>query len=437
MARKKVVVKQRSQHSLSRRNIDRDALKVLRRLREHNWTAYLVGGGVRDLLLGRKPKDFDISTNAHPNQIKKLFNNCFLIGRRFRLAHIRFAGNKIIEVSTFRRQPDQQPEAKTHESDLYHRRDNTFGTPAEDARRRDFTINGLFYDLKGFTVIDHVGGLPDLKKKIIRSIGDPNIRFREDPVRMVRAVRFASRMGFRIEPVTHKAIVRHCHEIKKAAPARMLEEIYKLFAFQSGEAAFHLLYKNGLLAVMFPEIDAYLKKNGKDNATLWRYLAALDSGEHWKGEPSNALMFATLFYEPLMAKAIKQSNNRTQPLHPDTIESLLSTVTKRYKMPRRVFHELVRVICNQERMDSIDQKNEKGKKTKRFSKKRFVHQESFPASLALLELRTAAGTADPHLPNKWKKIAHDAGPPPPSRSSFARQNKRRKRQRRPSGAKTK
>ena len=210
------------EHTLSRRDIDPDALKVLYRLKDAGFTAYLVGGGVRDLLLGRRPKDFDIGTDAHPYQIKKLFRNCFIIGRRFRLAHVKF-GTKVIEVATFRRQvterragggrsaragPDRRGgrggpgggEPRHGEHDHLIHRDNTFGTAEEDAFRRDFTINALFYDIATFSIIDYVGGLEDLRAGVIRCIGDPDVRFREDPVRMQRAVSFAARLDFAIDP---------------------------------------------------------------------------------------------------------------------------------------------------------------------------------------------------------------------------------------------
>ena len=255
------IIRKRPEHCISRRNIDRDSVKVLYRLADCGHTAYLVGGGVRDLLLGRRPKDFDISTDAHPGRIKKLFRNCFLIGRRFRLAHIKF-GDHIVETSTFRRIPKPNADPDDPEADLFHRRDNTFGTPETDAVRRDFTINGLFYDIKTFDVIDYVGGLDDLENGIIRCIGDPDIRFREDPVRMIRAVRFASRLGFEIEPTTHAAILKHHRELEKASPPRVLEEIYRLFGFQSGEAACRLLKETRLMSVLFPEIDVYLDETG-------------------------------------------------------------------------------------------------------------------------------------------------------------------------------
>src|ERR671910_1349050 len=228
------VIVPRAQHPISRRDIDADALKVLYRLHESGYTAYLVGGSVRDLLLSRRPKDFDIGTSAHPYQIKKLFRNCWIIGRRFRLAHVRF-GNKTIEVATFRRgvppgtenEPTEPHDslaadmAAVDASDLLIRHDNTFGTPEEDAFRRDFTINALFYDIATFSIIDYVGGLQDLRDGLIRSIGDPRQRFQEDPVRMLRAVAMAARLGFRIDEPIDDAIATHRHDIARSAPARL------------------------------------------------------------------------------------------------------------------------------------------------------------------------------------------------------------------------
>src|SRR6202162_5742525 len=212
----------RAEHAISRREIDPDALKVLYRLRQFEHTAYLVGGSVRDLLIGRRPKDFDIGTSAHPYQVKKLFRNCWIIGRRFRLAHVKF-GPKVIEVATFRRQvaPGEEvvedgvpaPDPNTPEGEHLIHHDNTFGTPEEDAFRRDFTINALVYDIATFSVIDYVGGLDDLHAGVVRSIGDPEVRLREDPVRMLRAVALASRLDFAIDPPLSAAIRLHRHEI--------------------------------------------------------------------------------------------------------------------------------------------------------------------------------------------------------------------------------
>jgi poly(A) polymerase len=268
----------RAEHALSRRDIDPDALKVLYRLRQSNHVAYLVGGSVRDLLLGRRPKDFDIGTSAHPYQVKRLFRNCWIIGRRFRLAHVRF-GPKVIEVATFRRQLQPGEEiaqdgvpaapAGAEAPELLHR-DNTFGTPEEDAFRRDFTINALFYDIATFSIIDYVNGMDDLRAGIVRSIGDPMVRFREDPVRMLRAIALASRLDFAVDPPILAAIRALRQEIALSAPARLLEEHYKILRAGAAEKAFRALASAGLLEPIAPELH---RAAGEP---LWRSLAALD-----------------------------------------------------------------------------------------------------------------------------------------------------------------
>src|SRR5260370_3782716 len=273
----------RQEHSVSRRDIDPDALKVLYRLRQHEYVASVVGGSVGDLLLGRRPKDFDIGTSAHPYQVKKLFRNCWIIGRRFRLAHVKF-GQKVIEVATFRRQvlPGEEivqdgvpaPDRSTPEGEHLIHRDNTFGTPEEDAFRRDFTINALFYDIATFSVIDYVGGLDDLRAGIVRSIGDPEVRVREDPVRMLRAVALAARLNFAIDPPVLEAIRTHRHEIAKSSLPRLLEEYYKILRAGAAEQAFRSLATLGLLE----PISGELHRGATD--PLWRSLAAPDAHRH-------------------------------------------------------------------------------------------------------------------------------------------------------------
>jgi poly(A) polymerase len=271
------VIVPRAAHPISRRNIDPDALKVLYRLQQFNYAAYLVGGSVRDLLLGRQPKDFDVGTDAHPYQIKKLFRNCWIIGRRFRLAHVRF-GNKTIEVATFRRgvlpgtenEPSEPPEG-TAAADPTIRHDNTFGTPEEDAFRRDFTINALFYDSATFSIIDYVGGLEDLRDGVIRSIGDPPQRFQEDPVRMFRAVALAARLGFRLDRPVIEGIRAHRLRIATASPARLIEEYYKVLRSGAAEQTFRLLAEHGLLEPITPELH---HSAGED--AMWQALADLD-----------------------------------------------------------------------------------------------------------------------------------------------------------------
>ena len=230
--------------------IDADADKVVRRLARSGYKAYLVGGCVRDLLLDRTPKDFDIATSATPNEIRGLFRNCRIIGRRFRLAHI-FFGPKIIETSTFRANPRNGDEA-----DLLIQRDNVFGSATEDAQRRDFTINGLFYDVEAEQVIDYVGGSSDLEVRLVRTIGNPNIRFQEDPVRMLRAIKFAARLDFEIEPQTYAALLRHRGEVLKCSSARVLEEIYRLLRSGAAVRSLELLIETGIGTVMAPRMAA-------------------------------------------------------------------------------------------------------------------------------------------------------------------------------------
>ncbi len=291
----------RSEHPISRREIDPEALKVLYRLHENHYAAYLVGGSVRDLMLGRRPKDFDVATDAHPYQIKKLFRNCWIIGRRFRLAHVKF-GPKTIEVATFRKNvPDPGPDApvdgepvlvasatppghepsgedvagspaetnrRLAEAAIIHR-DNTFGTPEEDAFRRDFTINGLFYDISTFSVIDYVGGLADLEQRVVRSIGDPRVRFVEDPVRMLRAAVMSARLGFDLDPLVTEAIAEHRELILQASPARLMEEYYKILRSGYAEATFRALGRLRLLELMTPELKT-------PSPAVWDALARLD-----------------------------------------------------------------------------------------------------------------------------------------------------------------
>jgi len=274
------IIVPRAGHQLSRRDIDPDALKVLYRLRGSDHIAYLVGGSVRDLLLGRRPKDFDIGTSAHPAQVKKLFRNCWIIGRRFRLAHVKF-GTKVIEVATFRRQvaPGEEvvaegvpaPDPSTSEGRELVHHDNTFGTPEEDAFRRDFTVNALAYDIADFSIIDYVGGLEDLAARVVRSIGDPEVRIREDPVRMLRAVALASRLDFTIDPPLAGAIRKHRGEIAKSSPPRLIEEYYKILRAGSAERTFRALHEIGLLEPLSAELH---HKAGQE---LWQSLSDLDA----------------------------------------------------------------------------------------------------------------------------------------------------------------
>ncbi len=294
----------RSQHPISRRDIDPNVLKILYRLIDANHAAYLVGGGVRDLMMGRRPKDFDVATSAHPQQVRDLFRNSRLIGRRFRLVHV-FFGQQNIEVATFRRRAEEVAEG----DDPMIRHDNTFGTPEEDAFRRDFTINALFYDPRSFQVIDYVGGVPDLTARLIRTVGDPDVRMREDPVRMIRAVRFATKLDCAIEPATLAAIKRHAGDLSKSSLPRLAEETFRTLSFKGAERALFLMEQLGLLEVLLPRLSEHLRasagaaENAEDPATL-RNLAALgpliESGE----EPSRPLILACVFADLHQARIV-------------------------------------------------------------------------------------------------------------------------------------
>ncbi len=358
------VIRKRPEHCISRKNIDRDALRVLYRLSDAGYTAYLVGGGVRDLLLGRTPKDFDVGTDAKPNEIKHLFRNCFLIGRRFRLAHIRY-GQNIIETSTFRKMP---PPPDDPVDTLYQRDDNTFGTPKEDALRRDFTVNGLFYDIKTFNVIDYVGGLHDLEKRVLRCIGDPNIRFREDPVRMMRAVRLAAVLGFRIDWMSRFAIKRHYREIEKAALPRVQEEILRLFSRHAAAPAFRLLHELKMMSLLIPDVDTYIKSSGEDDSPLWKMLEAFDA-DPASDDSSNALKLAVLYY-PLFRERLAEAEGAAaagprgkggrhprdmRVNHLNVARELLRDIAEKFRFPRAAYFGATAILDAQRRFESPEQ----------------------------------------------------------------------------------
>ncbi|HZO80942.1 MAG TPA: polynucleotide adenylyltransferase PcnB [Candidatus Binataceae bacterium] len=283
---------ERPEHPVSRRDIDPRVLKVLYRLIKAGHTAYLVGGGVRDLMLERKPKDFDVATSAHPHEVRELFRNSRLIGRRFRLVHV-FFGPHNIEVATFRRRAEDVAES----DEPLIRHDNTFGTAEEDAFRRDFTVNALFYDPQSFRVIDYVGGVADLEARLIRTIGDPELRMREDPVRMLRAVRFAAKLGFEIEPATRAAIERHRADLLKASVPRLVEEIYRAFGIAAAARALELMCELGLLEILLPPLAAFLRAGATppSGSATARNLAAMGRRISAGAEPTHALVLACLF----------------------------------------------------------------------------------------------------------------------------------------------
>jgi poly(A) polymerase len=296
----------REEHNVSRRAISPNALRVLYRLREAGFGAYLVGGAVRDLLVGGHPKDFDVATDATPEQVKQLFRNCRLIGRRFRLAHVVF-GREIIEVATFRANADDgSGDRETHEGGRV-LRDNVFGTIEDDAVRRDFTANALYYAIEDFSVRDYVGGFEDVQNRLMRLIGDPVTRYREDPVRMLRAVRLAAKLDFEIEPATAEPIPLLASLLNEAAPARLFEECLKLFLTGHAVASFEGLERHGLFDVLFPESAIALRANR--SGALRRMVIAGLSGTDARvanDEPvSPAFLFAVLLW-PAYCRSLAQ-----------------------------------------------------------------------------------------------------------------------------------
>ncbi len=272
------------EHGVSADQIDENAAFVITKLRQAGYKAYLVGGGIRDLLLKQKPKDFDISTSAKPEEIKAVFRNAILIGRRFRLAHIRF-GKKIIEVATFRSgDPDS--------ADLIVR-DNVWGSEAEDVFRRDFTLNGLLYDLENQTVIDYVGGYQDLEKRVLRAIGQPDMRFAQDPVRMIRLIKFCARFDFHIDEATFKALLNCKNEIIKSSSARILEELLRMLESSAAKMFFHLLHEYGLLRPLLPGIASYFEQNPENE--ILALLHEVDATTRKKTVDRSILLAALLF----------------------------------------------------------------------------------------------------------------------------------------------
>lgn len=304
----------REAHNVSRKDISPHALKVLYRLKDAGYEAYLVGGGVRDLLLDGHPKDFDVATNATPEQVKRVFNNCRLVGRRFRLAHILF-GRDVIEVATFRanHQPDDpgdddhvdDEDGSVHGTTGMILRDNVWGTVEQDALRRDFTVNALYYNIGDFAIHDYVGGMRDLEKKRLRLIGDPETRYREDPVRMLRAARFAAKLGFTVEDKTAKPIAQLKPLLRQVPPARLFDETLKLLLAGYGQASWSWLEKFGLDEVLFPDAADAVRRDANSRAFI---LAALDNSDRRVRDGKSvtpAFLFAALLW-PEAARRYQQ-----------------------------------------------------------------------------------------------------------------------------------
>ena len=322
--------------------IDLDALKVVRRLVRHGFEAYLVGGGVRDLLLDRRPKDFDIATGARPEQVRRLFRNSRIIGRRFRLVHVIFGDGKVIEVATFRRNPDVVQGADS-DDELLIRSDNAFGQAHEDAIRRDLTINGLLYDVERGEVLDFVEGMPDIRARVVRTIGDPRIRFLEDPARMLRAIKFASRLDLGIVPEVFDAIVSCRDGIMSVARPRLLEELLKVLRCGASNRALWLMWETGLLHIILPELATLLDDDPCCNPAarrFWRALSEVDRRTGERGEPLNDITLLTvLLLEPLL-EAVGDDRERATAAF-----EFAEPVFSRLAVPRRMSDGVCRIVA--------------------------------------------------------------------------------------------
>jgi poly(A) polymerase len=378
--------------------LDADALRTVARLRHMGHQAYFVGGCVRDLLLDQKPKDFDLATDAHPGEVRAVFRNCRLIGRRFRLAHVYFRGGKVIEVATFRKNPTElAEEGGEDDADLLITRDNVFGTAEEDAVRRDFTVNGLFYDPATGEVIDFVGGREDLEAHRIATIGDPEIRMREDPVRALRAIRFASRLGFTIAPDTFEAMRRHAGELARCAPARILEEIFKILRCGGAARAFELMRAANALPVILPSLASALEK-GDDarRRSFFQHLSALDRLVRSGEEVSEAVLLGALLmhlHGGDRAQAAQGSDGAPAGGN-DEAGRLLELLVQTSRLPRKVA-ERTRLALQAQRV-----LREPAKKRRRRGRG-LSGQPHFVDALQLLEITVGATGKGQEILDRW------------------------------------
>jgi poly(A) polymerase len=389
--------------------IDQDAIKILRRLTRHGYEAYLVGGGVRDLLMGFAPKDFDVATSAKPHEVKRLFRNCRVIGRRFRLAHIYFQG-KIIEVATFRA-PAPEPEPG-EDGDLLIRSDNVFGTPEEDAIRRDFTLNALFYDVEHENILDFVGGMADLEARRVRTIGDPDIRLREDPIRMLRAIRLAARLGCRIEKRTRDAIVRHRRDIQRGATPRILEDLLRMFRGGASEQAFQTMQELGVLEQIFPELADYLLTSEEEEVeAFFSSLRVLDELTRAGREFTTPVHLGVLFAPLIHGDLARQEGRVGDPTKraADFVRPLavrLGISRRDSDRMRLIVHSLRRFVP--------------GRRPRRFSERAFSRRPFFPEALDLFEVFSRASGDLGDEVERWRRLAGTARRTPAPRGKSKR-----------------
>jgi poly(A) polymerase len=417
------IIVARPDHPVSRSQISGNALKVLYRLRDGGYQAFLVGGCVRDLLIGIEPKDFDVATDASPEEVRRLFRNCRLIGRRFRLAHVRF-GYQVIEVATFRAagapmapepdldgvtdddaeiepEPDEEPNGnvdRAHDERGRLLRDNLYGTIDQDVWRRDFTCNALYYNIEDFSIVDYVGGVDDVRARTIRLIGDPETRYREDPVRMLRAVRFEAKLGFTIHESARAPFAKLAELLGHIPPARLLDEFLKLFLAGFGQRAFDLLREHGLFAQLFPATAAHLEAEagGMALALIRAGLADTDRRVAEDRPVTPMFLFAVMLFGPVSAAAQRrfESGAPQAVAIAEAVDEVVGQQNRRIGIPKRFSMPMRDLLALQPRFHRREGRRVLG----------FLAHPRFRAAYDFLLLRAQAGAEDPAIARWWTEF---------------------------------
>ena len=397
--------------------ISTSVLKVLYQLKDAGYQAFLVGGCVRDLVIGMEPKDFDVATNASPEEVRRLFRNCRLIGRRFRLAHVRF-GHEIVEVATFRAagdpivpdadepdDTDDEPAPEPPDDDRVHDddtgrllRDNRYGTVDQDVWRRDFTCNALYYNIEDFSIWDYVGGVEDVKARTLRLIGDPETRYREDPVRMLRAIRFQAKLGFSIHEGTREPIRRLASLLEQIPPARLLDEFQKLFLAGFGQRSFELLVEHGLLEQLFPATAAWLAKepDGMAAKLIRAGLANTDRRVLEDRPVTPMFLFAVLLFGPISAAAQGrfEAGSQAGQAIAEAADQVVAEQNRRIGIPKRFSIPMREMLALQPRFHRREGRRALA----------FITHPRFRAAYDFLVLRAEAGGEDPAIARFWTEL---------------------------------
>lgn len=395
------VVIARGDHKVSRKLISPNALKVLSRLNQAGFAAYLVGGSVRDLLLKRQPKDFDVVTDARPEQVRKIFRNSRMIGRRFRLVHVYYHG-EVIEVSTFRANAQEIEDTPDGEIPVMVSSDNTYGTIEEDAWRRDFTVNALYYNIKNFSVVDYTSGMLDLKQRLIRMIGDPMQRYHEDPVRLLRAIRLSAKLGFKVEPKTEQPLFNLSHLLWHVAPARLFDELLKLFFEGNATVSYKSLLHYGYMRVLFPvTYDAIKVRTDKTDAQLIKLAVKATDERFANGQSLNPGFLMSILLWPAVQQRLEQAQQADKPLFialHEAIDEVLSKECQTISIPKRLTAMMRAVWMLQYHLI-----RRRGKRVYRTLSHRY-----FRAAYDFLELRAKAGEDLVELSDWWRRFQSES-----------------------------